>query len=112
MDALYFLKFWIKEKKEKFDTVILDPPYNLKKANEKYKGKYINSFIEILKLIPLTLKNNGILITFGFNSVGASQLKGFKKEKIVLICHGGGQNDSIGVIERKVINNLKFEEKT
>ena len=101
VDALEFIEFWEKENKPLFDTIILDPPYNLRKANEKYKGHYTNKWIQTLKSIGKILKPNGKTITLGFNSVGLSNRKGFRKEAICLICHGGGQNDTIIVVERK-----------
>jgi len=102
MDSLEFIKKWEKEKKPLFDTIILDPPYNLRKANEKYKGHFTNNWIETLKIVGRILKPNGKIITLGFNSVGLSKSKGFEKEAICLICHGGAQNDTIIVIEKKI----------
>ncbi len=101
MDALDFCKMWVKEKKSLFDTVILDPPYNARKAMEKYNNRYTTKWIQILKIIGQLIKENGKVITLGFNSVGLSKRKGFEKESICLVCHGGGQNDTIIVVEKK-----------
>ncbi len=101
MDCVEFLKMWIKEKRPLFDTIILDPPYNARKAMEKYHGKYTTKWIQVLKLAGQVLKPKGKAILLSFNSVGFSKKKGFKKEAICLVCHGGGQNDTIILIERK-----------
>ncbi len=43
MDAYEF----VKTTNMKFDTIIFDPPYNLRKSREKYDGKYIGSLTKI-----------------------------------------------------------------
>jgi hypothetical protein len=111
MDCVDFLKMWIKEKKPLFDTIILDPPYNARKAMEKYRGKYTNKWIQVLKLAGQVLKPKGKAICLGFNSVGFSKRKGFKKEAICLVCHGSGQNDTIILTERKNFVPITQEEK-
>lgn len=82
-----------------FDTVILDPPYNIRKAREKYGGRYIGKFTtiknEIAKYKPKRV------ITLGYSSVGMSKSRGYKKKAICLICHGGDHNDTIVTVEDK-----------
>lgn len=90
IDCIEFLKMWIKKKKPLFDTIILDPPYSLRKANELYNGNYTTKWIQVLKMAGKILKPRGKAICLGFNSVGFSNRKGFKKEAICLVCHGGG----------------------
>lgn len=111
MDCVDFLKWWIGQKLPLFDTVILDPPYNARKAMEKYHGKYTTKWIQTLKLVGQVVKPEGKVITLGFNSVGLSKRKGFKKEAICLVCHGSGQNDTIIVTERKNFVPILFERK-
>lgn len=84
----------------KFDTVILDPPYNLRKAREKYDGKYIGSFTKIKNELVRILNKNAIVITYGYDSVGMSKSRGFEKFAICLICHNGDHNDTIVVAEK------------
>jgi len=105
MDAFEFVKMAI-EKEWKFDTIILDPPYNYRKAREKYGGRYIGKFTKLKRLIPRILNLNGIVITFGFNS-GGMQSPAFKKEEIALIYHGGDHNDTIIVVERFILKPIK-----
>jgi len=88
--------------RKKFDTVLLDPPYNIRKAREKYNGKYIGSFTKIKNEIVRLVNPGGIVITYGYDSVGMSKSRGFKKLAICLVCHSGDHNDTIVVVEQKI----------
>ena len=83
----------------KFDTVILDPPYNLRKSREKYNGNYIGSFTKIKNALTRILNDKARVITLGYDSVGMSRSRGFKKLAICLVCHSGDHNDTIVVVE-------------
>ena len=83
----------------RFDTVILDPPYSLRKAREKYDGKYIGKFTNIKNNIKRVLNKNGRVITLGYSSVGMSKSRGFKKIALCVVCHNGDHDDTIGVVE-------------
>lgn len=98
MDAYKF----VTETKMRFDTVVFDPPYNLRKAREKYGDRYIGSATKIKNELPKILNSSGIIQTYGYDSVGMSKSRGFEKVAIVLVCHGGDQNDTIGLVERKI----------
>lgn len=86
----------------KFDTIILDPPYNLRKAREKYNGVYIGSFTKIKNKLNHILNSNGIVITLGYDTVGMSKSRGFEKIAICVICHNGDHNDTLCLVERKL----------
>jgi hypothetical protein len=103
MDAYDFVSTW---KGSKFQTIILDPPYNVRKAREKYAGRYIGKFKKIKEHIPYILNPGGSVITLGYDSVGMSRSRGFKKEVIILVCHNGDHNDTICVIERLIQPSL------
>jgi len=100
MDAEAFILMAI-EQQWKFDTIVLDPPYNLRKSREKYQGKYIGSFTKIKNLLSKILNKKGRIITFGYDSVGMSKSRGFKKIAICLVCHSGDHNDTICITEEK-----------
>jgi len=87
----------------KFDTIILDPPYNLRKSREKYDGKYIGSFTKIKNQLSKILNQNGRIIIFGYDSVGMSKSRGFTKIAICLVCHNGDHNDTICLVEQKTL---------
>jgi len=96
IDALKFLK----TTNMKFDTIILDPPYSLRKSYEKYQGHYIGSkWTQIRRAIPRVCKNNTRVISLGYNSQGMSKTLGFKKVAICLVCHNGDHNDTIVTVE-------------
>ena len=95
---------FVKTTNLKFDTIILDPPYNLRKAREKYGGRYIGSFTKIKNELLRILNDDGLIIQFGYDSVGMSKSRGFKKIAICLVCHNGDHNDTIGLVEQKVLD--------
>lgn len=100
-DALEF----VKTTDLKFDTIVLDPPYNLRKSREIYQGKYIGSFTKIKNELNRILNPNGKIITFGYDSVGMSKSRGFKKIAICLVCHNGDHNDTICIVEKQEDGN-------
>ena len=92
---------FVKTTSLKFDTVILDPPYNVRKAREKYGGKYIGKLTKIKNELSNILASNGRVISLGYSSVGMSKSRGFNKIAICLICHSGDHNDTICLVEEK-----------
>ncbi|KPL01722.1 MAG: hypothetical protein AMJ73_10125, partial [candidate division Zixibacteria bacterium SM1_73] len=109
MDAHEFVNQAI-QKNQKFETIILDPPYNVRKAREKYCGNYVGRLRQLktnlLNLIPL----GGRVISLGYDSVGMSVYRGFKKKAICLVCHGGDHNDTIGLVEERIRLDLFNED--
>ncbi len=97
-DAFDFINIAI-ERKEKFDTIILDPPYAYRKSMEMYNGHKASRFNMIKDLIKNILNPKGIVITFGYHSVSMGKSRGFKQVKILLMSHGGAIHDTIAVIE-------------
>ena len=107
MDAYEYVKMIIDRQKTTntdctYDTVILDPPYNLRKAREKYEGKYIGSFTKIKNILGELLPPTGRVITLGYDTVGMSKSRGFKKIAVCVICHNGDHNDTLCVVEEKL----------
>jgi len=95
-DALEFLK----TTKMKFDTIIIDAPYSLRKAYEKYKGHYIGStWTQVRRAVPRVCNKGARVISFGYNSQGMAKVLGFKKLAICLVCHSGDINDTICTVE-------------
>jgi len=101
MDAYDFVEQW---KGKPFDSVIFDPPYNLRKSRELYGGRYIGSLTKIKNILPRIIKAGGIVISFGYDTTGMSKSRGFAKEGICLINHSGDHNDTLVVVERKIIH--------
>lgn len=100
MEAFDFVQM-AKEKGWKYDTIILDPPYSLRKSMEKYNGKICSTFVKIKDELPYILNGGGQIITFGYTSVCMGKVRGFKKKEVCLICHGGSHHDTVIVIESK-----------
>jgi hypothetical protein len=48
------------------------------------------------------VKKGGIVICFGWNSMGIGKTRGFEMIEILLVPHGGSKNDTIVTVERKV----------
>ena len=89
-----------------FDTVILDPPYSMRMAREKYNGRYyVGKFAKILNLVPRVLDRNGIVITLGYKTGEMSASRGFVVKAICLIHQGGGHDDIIGCQEVSVVSD-------
>ena len=97
---------FVKNTEMKFDTIVLDPPYNLRKAREKYGGRYIGSFTKIKNELSGLLNGGGRIITLGYNSVGMSKSRGFSKIAICLVCHSGDHQDTIVLVEKKIQSKL------
>jgi hypothetical protein len=106
MDALEFVNTW---NGVKFSTVLLDPPYSLRKSMTKYNGAISSPFNQIKNQIPNILEKNGIVLTFGYQSNSMGKSRGFKQEHILLMSHGGAIHDTICIKER-MISGLSREE--
>ena len=87
----------------RFDTIIFDPPYNLRKSREKYEGRYIGSLTKTKNILNRIINPHGRVISFGYDTVGMSKSRGFNKFGICLVCHGGDHNDTICLVERRIV---------
>ena len=97
LDALQFLRSW---QGEKFNTILLDPPYAYRKSMEMYKGMVCSPFRQLKDEIPRCLAPNGIVITFGYHSVVMGAARNFTTERLALFSHGGAIHDTIACVER------------
>lgn len=94
----------------KFDTVILDPPYNLRKSREYYEGKYVGSLTKIKNKIDRVITEKGRIISLGYDTVGLSHKRGYSKIAICVVCHNGDHNDTLGLVEDKISWTLPIED--
>lgn len=93
-----------------FEGVLFDPPYSLRQVKECYDEIGLKLFQEdsqqfpqnVKEVIAPKIKNNGIVITFGWNSQGFGRNLGFEIVEILLVPHGRSHNDTIVVVERKL----------
>ena len=94
----------------KADLVIMDPPYSPRQISECYKSvglevgmKETQSALlyqRVRNAIKPVLAPGGIVLSFGWNSVGMGIKHGFEQIEILLVCHGGAHNDTICVAEK------------
>ena len=106
MDALEFLKMF---DDESVDFLLFDPPYSLRQVKECYDKIGISLtqheskhfFSDLKNEIGRIMKKDGIVISFGWSSVGLGKSRFFEKKEILLVCHGGIHNDTICLMEVK-----------
>lgn len=95
----------------KADLILFDPPYSPRQISECYKSiglevgmKETQSALLYQRVrnacVPL-LEPGGIVLSFGWNTVGLGKKNGFKQIEIMLVCHGGAHNDTICLAETK-----------
>lgn len=84
----------------KFDTIILDPPYGLRKSMTKYNGATVSNYKLITSNLPRLMNKDAHTISFGYSSVGMGKSNGYEKIEVMLMCHGGAQHDTIAVIDK------------
>jgi hypothetical protein len=102
LDALAFLRAW---QGDKFNTILLDPPYAYRKSMEMYKGMVCSPFRQLKDEIPNCLLPGGLVITFGYHSVVMGAGRHFKLERLALFSHGGAIHDTIASVERYPIKS-------
>lgn len=112
MDALDFLRTF---SDGKVGFLLYDPPYSPRQVSECYKKMGLTVNMEttqssfwgnIKKEAARVLSNNGIVISFGWNSNGIGKTLGFEIVEILIVAHGGQHNDTIVTVERKVQGKL------
>lgn len=109
-DALDFLEM-LSDTDTVADLVIFDPPYSPRQLAECYSqigrnttqqdtqgASWSNWKSAISKIVPV----GGVVLSFGWNSVGMGRKHSFEIVEILMVCHGGMHNDTICVAERKV----------
>ena len=59
-----------------------------------------------LDALNALMEMDGVVLSFGWNSRGMGMKRGYRRERIRLICHGPGHSDTICVVDRKVREQL------
>ena len=97
---------FVKTCKDRYDTVLLDPPYAYRKAIEMYNGNYSSKF----KLIADELTRiTDRVISFGYHSTFMGKVRGYGLEELCVFGHGGAQHCTIAIIE--IINTRGEDER-
>jgi len=117
LDVRNFLKYCLKTN-GKVDLVIFDPPYSTRQMKECYAGiglkmtyedtHEFGHWTESRRLIKTLVKIGGVVLSFGWSTVGMGMKRGFSIEEILLVCHGGAHNDTICIAERKTSEQLEL----
>lgn len=96
--------------------VLFDPPYSNRQISEHYReiGKKASQadtsaafFSKVKDAIAPKVRVGGFAISFGWNSQGFGKARGFEIVEILLVPHGGAHNDTIVVVETKVVGASK-----
>lgn len=95
----------------KADLLIFDPPYSPRQMSECYKRMGLEVgmkgtqnaalYSRVRDAAVALLADNATVLSFGWNSAGMGQKRGFEIAEIVLVAHGAGHNDTICLVERK-----------
>lgn len=105
MDAYEFV-LMAKERGMMFDTVIFDPPYNLRKSREKYFGVYTSQLRKIKTELPNIIREGGRVLCYGYDTTGMGRQRGFELIGVCVVCHSGDHNDTLCTVERKIQSSL------
>jgi hypothetical protein len=110
MDAEAFLVM-LAERNVICDLLILDPPYSPRQISEAYseaglkcgmKDTQNSALYKRVKDAAMRILSvNASVLSFGWNTVGMGESRGFIQEEIMLVCHGGAHNDTICLAEIK-----------
>lgn len=95
--------------------VLYDPPYSYRQIKEHYQGMGIrptsldtsaNFYYRVIDALAPKVAAGGYAISFGWNSNGFGESKGFDIVEILLVAHGLHHNDTIVTVERKVQSEM------
>jgi hypothetical protein len=94
------------------DLVLFDPPYSIGQIKQCYddfglpfgqhEAQYMPSWKEERDIIKEIIDDNGVVLSFGWNSNCMGKTRGFDIIEILLVAHGGPHNDTICVAEKKI----------
>jgi hypothetical protein len=111
VDAQDFLKT-LADKGVSADLLIFDPPYSPRQISEVYKnvGREVGMegtqngalYKRVRTEAMKVLAPCATVLSFGWNSAGMGNKRGFEIIEIMLVAHGGGHNDTICVAEKHI----------
>jgi hypothetical protein len=93
------------------DLVLFDPPYSPRQVSEHYKaaGREVTAedtqngrlYKRVRDAIDRIVRPGGVVLSFGWQSMGMGIGRSYIPLEILLVPHGGGHNDTICLAERK-----------
>jgi hypothetical protein len=110
MDAEDFCHM-LQEQGVQADLAIFDPPYSPRQIAECYAGvgkqattedtQNARLYRRVRDALDPLVAPDGIVLSFGWNSVGMGQGRNYDQIEVMLVAHGGAHNDTICLAERK-----------
>ena len=104
LDALEFLKSL---DDNSVDGILFDPPYSTEQCLRRYTPKHGGTagraeyWARCKDEIKRIVKPGGKAISMCWDSTGIGKKRGFRIERILLVCHGACHNDTIITVETK-----------
>ena len=93
------------------ECVLFDPPYSPRQITEVYQsvGRKVTTRDtqsarmkrEVRDVLDDLLMPGGVVLSFGWNSVGFGITRGYTLAEVLIVCHGGDHNDTICIAEIK-----------
>jgi len=94
------------------DLVLFDPPYSPRQIAEHYRAAGLQVgqddtqsgrlYRRVRDAIDRIVRPGGVVLSFGWQSVGMGIGRGYELFETMLVAHGGGHNDTICIAERKL----------
>lgn len=94
------------------DLVLFDPPYSPRQVMEHYQAAGIRVtqedtqsgrlFRRVRDAIDKIVAPGGLVLSFGWQSIGMGIGRRYELIETMLVAHGGGHNDTICIAERKI----------
>jgi len=106
LDALDFMKAL---DDNSVDGVLFDPPYSPRQISECYQGvgrivtqqdTQSSFWGNLKKEVARVMKDNGTVVSCGWNSGGCGKSNGFQIVEVLIVPHGGWHNDTIVTVEK------------
>ncbi len=104
LDGLEFLKTL---ESNQYMGCLFDPPYSEEQCLRKYNPSHGGTagraeyWAKCKDEIARVIRNEGVVISFAWDSTGMGKKRGFEIIEILLVCHGACHNDTIVTVERK-----------
>lgn len=116
LDAADFLRMLVSDGVQA-DVVLFDPPYSPRQIKECYDGigkkmAQLDAFRTHWKperdAINQMLKPGGVVLSFGWNTIGMGSKRGYVPIELLVVCHGPGHNDTLCLVERKAVEQMEL----
>ena len=110
MDSIAFLEMLVGQGVHA-DLVIFDPPYSPRQIKECYNSVGIKmgaldalrtNWMRERNLIARMQRPGDVVLSFGWNSIGMGKKRRYEIVEGMIVCHGGGHNDTICMAERRL----------